>query len=150
MNKDAYLAWATTQLSETTMSAQEQSAMLAVLTAWLAHPSLAQRLNDAEAAKPLLATFIKLLRGEDVTHGAQAADLDADWVQARNGQLRINDVVRVKSNAFTGSRGAFHNGRECVIVAMRYGDIIVKAVDGAEDYAAIHHEAANLQKRVAK
>jgi hypothetical protein len=52
------------------------------------------------------------------------------WVSVRPGDIRVSETVRVKSDAFSGEMGILHNGRQGVVVGVRYGDVIVKSNDG--------------------
>ena len=51
------------------------------------------------------------------------------WAQARSGDIKVTDQVRVRSDAFSGDTGTIHNGRRGVVVGVRYGDIIVNSTD---------------------
>lgn len=71
------------------------------------------------------------------------------WVQARAGEIRVADTVRVRADAFDGKLGTLHNGRKGVVVAIRYGDIIVKSTDGKEpELSGAHYPPDKLEKLV--
>lgn len=71
------------------------------------------------------------------------------WKPAQPGQLKVADQVRVKKDAFTGSLGKTHNGRRGVIIAIRYGDIIVNSTDGRKPkLEGTHYSPHHLEKRV--
>jgi hypothetical protein len=84
-----------------------------------------------------------------VGHSLVQDDGPEVWVTAQPGQLKVADIVRVKSDAFSGELGALHNGRRGTIIAIRYGDIIVNSnddknpkIDGA------HYSPYHLEKRI--
>jgi len=75
--------------------------------------------------------FIKLIKGEALYVEPDNDDHTA-WAPAQRGFLNVGDVIRVKTSAYASDAGIFHNGRVGKIVAIRYGDIIVRYIDGRE------------------
>lgn len=74
---------------------------------------------------------------------------DEVWVPLRPGDITVSDVVRVRSDAFSGSAGRMHNGRVGVVVAVRYGDVIFKSTDEKEPTLdGTHYPPQALEKRV--
>jgi hypothetical protein len=74
---------------------------------------------------------------------------DEIWVDARRGDLKVGDQVRVMHDAFDGELGAVHNGRRGHITAIRSGDIIVKMNDGKlPEIDGAHYQPEKLQKRI--
>ena len=70
-----------------------------------------------------------------------------NWVQARAGDLRVGDSVRIKFDAFTGDKGTVSNGRLGKVVAVRFGDIIVKSTDGkTPELNGVHYSPDVLEK----
>ena len=75
---------------------------------------------------------------------------DEVWEAARPGFIRVGDEVRVMADAFEGELGQLHNGRRGRVVAVRYGDIIIKTTDGKEPVLdGSHYSPYKLEKLVA-
>jgi hypothetical protein len=111
-------AWVKAQLTESKTRAQSGNAVLALLEAW-------DKLDLTEAAvEDTLALFEKLARTESLVKTAEG-----EWVQARAGFVRKADTVQVKAGAFKGPKGVALNGRTGVVVALRYGDVVVDLTD---------------------
>jgi hypothetical protein len=73
------------------------------------------------------------------------------WAQARSGDIKVTDQVRVRSDAFSGDTGTIHNGRRGVVVGVRYGDIIVNSTDGkAPLLEGAHYPPQMLEKLVVR
>lgn len=71
------------------------------------------------------------------------------WVPARPGDIRVSEVVRVKADAFSGEIGTLHNGRQGVVVGVRYGDVIIKSNDGkSPQLDGAHYPPDKLEKLV--
>ena len=131
--------WAKQQLTESKTKRGTGDAVLELLKAW---ESMSV---DDEFAEDALDAFKTLALG----HSLLAPYADEIWVEAVPGQLKVADRVRVKHNAFTNETGRVHNGRSGVIVAIRYGDIIVRMTDGKEpNLDGAHYSPFNLEKRV--
>jgi hypothetical protein len=72
------------------------------------------------------------------------------WEAARPGFVRVGDEVRVMADAYEGEVGQLHNGRRGRVVAVRYGDVILKTTDGKEPTIdGSHHSPWKLEKLVA-
>jgi hypothetical protein len=101
-------------------------------------------IKKPEVAKTVLAVFSELAQG----HAIIPED-NFVWVQARRGDIKVRDVVRVKADAFVGEAGRVHNGRTGVIIAIRSGDIIVDITDEQEPpLNGVHYLPELLEKRV--
>ena len=75
---------------------------------------------------------------------------DEIWEAARPGFVRVGDEVRVMADAFEGELGQLHNGRRGRVVAVRYGDIIIKTTDGKEPVLdGSHYSPYKLEKLIA-
>jgi hypothetical protein len=73
------------------------------------------------------------------------------WTPVRPGSIKISDQVRVKFDAFQGQLGTLHNGRRGVVVAVRYGDVIIKSNDGKKpDLDGTHYPPTALEKLVVR
>jgi hypothetical protein len=76
---------------------------------------------------------------------------DRRWVPVTPGRIKVADQVRVRSEAFTGKLGTMHNGREGVVVAIRYGDVIVRMTDGLQpSLDGAHYPPDKLEKLVVR
>lgn len=101
-------------------------------------------IKKPEVVKTVLAVFSELAQG----HAIVPAD-EFTWVQARRGDIKVRDIVRVKSDAFAGDAGHAHNGRTGVVIAIRSGDIIVDLTDEQEpEVKGAHYQPDLLEKRV--
>ncbi len=131
--------WAKEQLTEAKSKRGVGDAALELLKAW------EEMSVDDEFVEEALETFKTLAQG----HSLLAPYADEIWVEAVPGQLKVADKVRVKSNAFTGETGRTHNGRSGVVVAIRYGDIIVRMTDGKQpSLDGAHYSPFHLDKRI--
>lgn len=82
-------------------------------------------------------------------HALVVPNKEEIWIDARRGDLKVGDVVRVSHDAFPGSTGMLHNGRRGVIVAIRSGDIIFNSTDDKTPILdGAHYQPEHLQKRV--
>jgi hypothetical protein len=71
------------------------------------------------------------------------------WVPAQAGNMKVADQVRVKTDAFSGSLGKMHNGRRGVIIAIRYGDIIINSTDNHKHkLSGAHYAPHHLEKLI--
>ena len=71
------------------------------------------------------------------------------WVPVRPGDIRVSEIVRVRSDAFGGDMGPLHNGRQGVVVGVRYGDVIIKSNDGKTPVLdGAHYPPDKLEKLV--
>jgi len=71
------------------------------------------------------------------------------WVPCQPGFISVGDDVRVFADAFDGELGRVHNGRRGKVVAVRYGDVIIKTNDGKEPVLdGAHYSPYKLEKRV--
>lgn len=84
-----------------------------------------ENLTDENAEKTVQ-LFSKLALGHAWVEGKK----NEVWVPVRPGDIKISETVRVRSDAFNGELGMLHNGRQGVVVGVRYGDVIVKSTDG--------------------
>lgn len=73
------------------------------------------------------------------------------WVSVVSGHIKVTDQVRIKADAFSGNTGMIHNGRKGVVVAIRYGDIIVNTTDEkSPQLRGSHYPPDKLEKLVTK
>lgn len=89
--------------------------------------------------------FSKLSLG----HAHITVNKDEMWIPVNPGQIKVADQVRVRADAFTGPLGSSHNGRKGVVVAVRYGDVIIKSNDGKEPVLdGAHYAPQKLEKLI--
>jgi hypothetical protein len=102
------------------------------------------KLSEDNRAK-VVEIFSKLSLG----HAYIVDNSQETWVSAQPGQIKVADQVRVKADAFTGPLGTTHNGRRGVVVAVRYGDVIIKTNDGKQPVLdGAHYPPQKLEKMV--
>jgi hypothetical protein len=70
------------------------------------------------------------------------------WTDAVPGQIVVGAVVRVRNDAFTGETGRLHNGRTGRVVAVRYGDIIVRSTDDGPLIDGAHYSPHVLEVQI--
>lgn len=102
--------------------------------------------NIQDNVRPLLTTWefldipedeleevLTLFKDIALGHAIAAEQGPEVWRDTFRGDLVVRDIVRVKSDAFSGVAGTRHNGRVGVVIAIRNGDIIVRTTDDPED-----------------
>jgi hypothetical protein len=100
--------------------------------------------NPAEHGS-ILQAFTRLVSG----HALAEPEDPAKWEDARPGAVTTRMEVRVKDDAYSGEAGPLHNGRRGVVVAIRYGDVIVDYRDGRQPaMKGVHHSPNSLQRRI--
>lgn len=103
--------------------------------------------SDA-TAKETIEAFSKLALGHALVE-TSVPNFKGTWVQVVPGSIKVADVVRVKSDAYTGDIGRIHNGRVGRVVGVRYGDIIVKSIDEKEPLIdGAHYSPHMLEKLI--
>lgn len=132
--------WAKSQLEQAKVSVGTGNSVVKLLEFWV---NLEHEDKDDEK---VLELFSKLSKSVSVSETPS----NEVWEQARPGFIRVGDEVRVLSNAFDGELGQIHNGRRGRVVAVRYGDIIIKTTDGKEPILdGSHYAPYKLEKLVA-
>ena len=138
--KKVDLDWVKEQMTSARIRRGAGDAVLELLEAWEAIT-----VEDDDMAQEAISVFSKVALG----HSLVADDGPEVWVPAQPGQLKVADIVRVKSDAYSGELGQKHNGRRGTITAIRYGDIIVTTNDGKlPQLDGVHYTPYNLEKRV--
>jgi len=138
--KNIDMTWARVQLEKANVSADTGVSVIKLLEFWL---NLDHR---DENNKKVLELFSNLCVGTAVVD----TPTNEIWEAAGPGFIRVGDEVRVKSDAFEGELGQLHNGRRGRVVAVRYGDIIIKTTDGKEPVLdGSHYSPYKLEKLVA-
>lgn len=131
--------WARKQLSRMPVSETTKISILGLLADW----DKLDRIPDDEAM--ILSLFSALAKG----HAIVEDDPEDVWAPAESGDIVLADIVRVRKDAFTGDAGHLHNGRIGRVVSIRYGDIIVRSIDGLEpELDGVHYPAAKLDRKI--
>lgn len=134
------MTWARVQLEKANVSADTGVSVIKLLEFWLNLD------HKDENNKKVLELFSNLCVGTAVVD----TPTNEIWEAAGPGFIRVGDEVRVKSDAFEGELGQLHNGRRGRVVAVRYGDIIIKTTDGKEPVLdGSHYSPYKLEKLVA-
>jgi len=132
--------WVRTQLELAKVRVGTGKAVMKLLEDWEK-----LKLTDNMASETI-ATFSRLAKGEAFVE----ENSEEKWIPAQPGQLTVGDEVRVLADAFDGKLAAVHNGRRGRIVAIRYGDVIMKTTDDKEPVLdGAHYSPYKLEKRVA-
>jgi hypothetical protein len=133
------LDWVKSQFSKINIHKGTGLAVIELLKTWETLD-----IKKPETAKVVLAVFSELAQGHAIVPQDNFA-----WTQVRRGDIKVREIVRVKSDAFTGEAGQTHNGRVGVIIAIRSGDIIVDITDEQEPVLkGVHYQPEFLEKRV--
>lgn len=133
--------WVAEQLTLNKTKKASGDAVLKLLETW-------ENINlTPEQAKEAVAIFNKLSLNEPIHIPLKK---DEVWVEARPGDIVVGDEMLVKPNAYEHPEVALiHNGRRGRVVAIRYGDIIVKYTDGkTPEVDNAHHSPYSLLKLV--
>lgn len=133
--------WYVEQMREAGVAQQVQTSVLRLLEVW-------DTMNHTNVSRDeTLDVFGKLARGHALVE--QPMTVEEVWEPARPGALVMGDRVRVFLNAYDGEAGLVHNGRRGLIVAIRYGDIVVRYDDEHEPKIdGARHSPHMLEKRV--
>jgi hypothetical protein len=136
--------WIMEQLEAAKVKVGSGKAILKLLETWSEIPELSDKMTEE-----VLTVFPKLALG----HVLKIDETEDDffWIDLQPGQVTVGDVIRVKADAYTDKLGPIHNGRRGVVVAVRYGDIIVNSTDGkSPELKGVHYSPYKLEKRVRK
>lgn len=132
--------WALQQMQDTKVKNAEGQIVLKLLKLWESIES-----PDPTVTKNALEIFSAIAQG----HSLHPESSNETWVELQPGNIRVADEVRVKHNAFPGETGEFHNGRRGKVVAVRYGDVIFRSIDGRDPFLdGVHYAPSALEKRV--
>jgi hypothetical protein len=133
------MSWVLQQLTEKKTKKASGDAAIKLLDLWNT-----LELTE-EQAKATVECFSKLSLGEPLVVPVKE---DEVWIEARPGNIVVGEEVIVKPNAYTNQDlSIIHNGRRGKVVAVRYGDIIVKYTDGKNpEINDSHHSPHSLLK----
>ena len=119
---DSSLDWVKEQMTAAKIKQSVGTSVLRLMEVWDTMK------HSDESAKAAVEVFSKLALGHALVE-PKMDSLVGRWVQATPGQIKVADIIRVKSDVFDGELGRIHNGRIGKVVGVRYGDIIVKTID---------------------
>lgn len=101
-----------------------------------------------EVSEDVIDTFKHLATGHPIFI-EETLNLTGEWIPVQPGQIKLTDIVRVHSDAYTGDIGILHNGRIGRVVGLRSGNVIVKSIDNKPpDIDGAHHSPHVLDKLV--
>lgn len=136
--------WVLEQLEAAKVKVGSGKAILKLLEAWDEIPELSDNMVEE-----ILTVFPKLAK----RHALKVEENEDDyvWIPLQPGQVAVADVIRVKADAYSDKLGPIHNGRRGVVVAVRYGDIIVNSTDNKyPELKGVHYSPYKLEKRIRK
>lgn len=130
--------WVRQQFEEAKVGQAVGTSVLRLLEVW-------DTMNhNTDSSKEAVEIFSKVALGHALVEPVVPA---GTWVQATPGFIRVADIVRVRTDAFTGEVGTMHNGRLGRVVGIRSGDIIVKSTDGKDpELDGAHYSPFHLEK----
>lgn len=133
------MSWVLQQLTEKKTKKASGDATIKLLELWNT-----LELTE-EQSKEAVDCFSKLSLGEPLVIPIKK---DEVWIEVRPGNIVVGEEVLVKPNAYTNQDlSTIHNGRRGKVVAVRYGDIIVKYTDGkSPEINDAHHSPYSLLK----
>ena len=132
--------WAKSQLEQAKVSVGAGTSIVKLLEFWT------KLEHEGRDDKKVIELFSQLANSVAVSDSPS----DEVWEPSRPGFIRVGDEVRVMMDAFDGELGQLHNGRRGRVVAVRYGDIIIKTTDGKEPVLdGSHYSPYKLEKLVA-
>ena len=138
---DVNFDWVRQQMQDAKVRVAPGVALLALLETWNDLDKLSQ-----DQAKEAVQLFSRLALGGNIFEEVKQ---DEVWIPALPGQLTVGDEVRVLKDAFSDTTGVMHNGRRGKIIAIRYGDVIFKSIDGKEpNLSGVHYSPYKLEKRI--
>ena len=132
--------WAKSQLEQAKVPIDVGVSVVKLLEVW-------STLNHEDKNDYVVAQLFSLL---SCSVSIVESPSDEVWEAARPGFIRVGDEVRVMADALEGELGQLHNGRRGRVVAVRYGDIIIKTTDGKEPILdGSHYSPYKLEKLIA-
>lgn len=131
--------WVEEQFIKARLKVGVGKAVLKLIDTW---SSVNLKGQDVDTAFAIAA---KLVQGHAIVEERK----DEKWLPVQPGFIKVNDTVRVMSDAFDGELGTIHNGRRGVVTAIRSGDIIIKTNDGVEPLLdGVHYSPYKLEKLI--
>lgn len=135
------IEWVKRQLEAAKVSQAVGTAVMRLMEVWVT-------MNHTEKTRATTVDiFSELAKGHAIV--PEVEEQDGKWIDVQPGQIRVSETVRVKASAYEGELGMIHNGRVGRVVAVRYGDVIVKSTDGREPLLdGAHYSPHMLQKLI--
>lgn len=132
--------WENEQMKLARLSPDDRAVVRRLLDAYYRNPL------EVRNRQAIMETFAKLSDGEALV----VPDLPTErWEAANPGRLHQRDTVRVRFDAYKDDAGRMHNGRRGRVIAVRYGDIVVRYEDGRQPpFDAVHHPPAKLERLI--
>lgn len=131
--------WASAQMADAKVKKAVGASVMTLLETWKSLKHIDKDSQD------VIDIFSRLA----MTKALVEENPEQTWVDARPGFIKIGDIIRVKQDAYTGTLGVMHNGRVGKVVAVRYGDVIMRSTDGKQPFIdGTHHSPYKLEKRV--
>lgn len=134
-------SWVREQLTNAKTKRGVGTAVLKLLDTWN------EIVITDENAKDAIEKFGKLSLGHAIVE-EKVDELVGTWIQAQPGQLKVTDIIRVKTDVFNGDLGKMHNGRVGKVVGVRYGDIVVKTIDSREPVLDGSHYSPHMLEKL--
>jgi hypothetical protein len=133
--------WVAEQLTHNKTIKASGDAVLKLLDTWNSLELTPKQAKDAVMA------FSKLSLGEPIYVPTVKNEI---WIEARPGDIVVGDEMLVKTNAYDNpDLAVIHNGRRGKVVAIRYGNIIIKYTDDKKpEINDAHHSPYTLLKLV--
>lgn len=135
------IEWVKQQLEAAKVSQAVGTAVMRLMDVWVT-------MNHTEKTRSATVDiFSELAKGHAIV--PEVDEQDGKWIDVQPGQIKVSETVRVKASAYEGELGMIHNGRVGRVVAVRYGDVIVKSTDGREPLLdGAHYSPHMLQKLI--
>lgn len=143
MSSEIDIEWVKEQMTQAKVKQSVGTSVLRLMEVW-------NTMNhNQKTITETLEVFSKLASGQPLVLPME--EENGFWMPAQPGAISVTDKVRVKADAFTGELGPRHNGRVCKVVGVRYGDIIVKSIDGkTPELDGTHYSPHDLEKFIAE
>lgn len=135
------IEWVKGQLEAARVPQAVGTAIMRLMDVW-------SSMSHTEKTRALtLELFTELAMGHAIV--PEETPMDGRWIPVQPGQIRVSETVRVKVDAYDGQVGMIHNGRVGRVVAVRYGDVIIKSIDGKEPMLdGAHYSPHMLEKLI--
>lgn len=134
--------WVKEQLTNAKVSQPVGNSVMRLMEVW-------STMNHSDKTRDTtLEIFSRLAKGHAIIDDQQSS-LEGKWIPVQPGQIKVAEIVRVKADAYDGDLGMMHNGRVGRVVAVRYGDVIIKTIDEKDPLLdGAHYSPYMLEKLV--
>jgi hypothetical protein len=133
------IEWVKRQLENAKVSQAVGTAVMRMMEVWIT-------MNHTDKTRSkTIEVFSELALGHAIV--SDDVSVDGQWTPVQPGQIRVSETVRIKPDAYEGDVGMIHNGRIGRVVAVRYGDVIIKSIDDKEPVLdGAHYSPHMLEK----